>query len=244
MIQPMFEFFAVLIAFGAGITATISGFGIGSLITPLLSLAYDMRIAIILAAIPHALATALRFGLIYKNLDHRLFLRFGLASAAGGLCGAGIQTVLQEDWLSCTLGVLLLLAGFTGLTKKSWKWRHQTSTFGGFLSGIFGGLVGNQGGIRAAALLNLDLEKKTFVAVSTASALIVDAARLPLYLYSGSSEIAAEWRLIILLCASAAAGTFAGMALLKKINDTHFKKTISFLLLALGIFILAKTALL
>src|SRR2546430_1293482 len=39
---------------------------------------------------------------------------------------------------------------------------------GGALSGLLCGLVGNQGGIRAAALLGFDVETQAFVATATA----------------------------------------------------------------------------
>ncbi len=230
----LFNLIAASIAFLAGIVAAVSGFGIGSLVTPLLCMAYDIRIAIALVAIPHALATALRFSLIYKNLDRTLFIRFGLASAAGGLFGAWIHSFLEGRWLGLTLGILMIIAGATGFSKKSWRLKGPAAIIGGILSGVFGGLVGNQGGIRAAALLNFDLRRDVFVAVSTASALIIDAARLPVYLWAEGHSIAAEWRLVLLLCAAVIAGTVTGMKVLKKIDDAYFKKVISGLLLALG----------
>ena len=44
--------------------------------------------------------------------------------------------------------------------KGPWKW------IGGFVSAGFGGLVGNQGGIRSAAMLGFDLSKESFVATA------------------------------------------------------------------------------
>ncbi len=236
----LFDFIAAGVAFCAGITATLSGFGIGSLVTPLLSLHYETKTAIALVAIPHALATALRLLLVYKKIDKHVFLRFGLASAAGGLLGAWFHSFLSGRWLEITLGLLLLLAGTTGFSKTTFKLKGPAAVLGGVLSGMFGGLVGNQGGIRAAALLSFDLNKEVFIAVSTASALLVDAVRLPVYLTAQSKNVFAEWPLLIIMCVAVVAGTFAGMHLLKKINDAHFKKILSGLLLALGFFMLFK----
>ena len=44
----------------------------------------------------------------------------------------------------------------------------------GIGSGFFGGLVGNQGGIRTGALLSFDVEKEKFIATATAIAIVVD----------------------------------------------------------------------
>ncbi len=58
------------------------------------------------------------------------------------------------------------------------------------LSGIFGGLVGNQGGLRAAGLSAFDLTPRVFLATGTAVALLIDVARTPFYLAKGSEAVA------------------------------------------------------
>jgi len=54
--------------------------------------------------------------------------------------------------------------------------------------GLLGGLVGTQGGIRSAASLGAELPRQTFVAAATAVGLIVDAARVPIYLATTGAE--------------------------------------------------------
>src|SRR5207253_3743114 len=61
------------------------------------------------------------------------------------------------------------------------------------VSGGFGGLVGNQGGIRSAAMPRLDLEGATFVATATAIGLSVDAVRMPISFATASRQIFAAW---------------------------------------------------
>ncbi len=231
----IFELLTATVAFIAGIVAAISGFGIGSLLTPLLSLVYGTKTAVAIVAIPHMIATTLRFWLIRKNLDMKIFLRFGLASSFGGLIGAGINVFLTAKWLGLVLGALLILAGCINFLKNTPRLQGP-ALLGGVLSGLFGGLVGNQGGIRAAALLNFDLSKEAFIAVSTASALLVDGARLPVYLWFQGKAIFAETPLLLLLSVAVVFGTFAGMKILKKINAALFKRLLSSLLIALGLF--------
>jgi hypothetical protein len=48
--------------------------------------------------------------------------------------------------------------------------------------GLLGGLVANQGEVPAAALLGFDVEREAFVATATAVTRIVDGARVPVYL--------------------------------------------------------------
>jgi hypothetical protein len=55
--------------------------------------------------------------------------------------------------------------------------------------------VGNQGSIRTAALLGLDVRRDAFVATATAIALAVDAVRMPVYIVTGWQKMRKhEWK--------------------------------------------------
>ena len=55
---------------------------------------------------------------------------------------------------------------------------------------MLGGLVGNQGGLRSAALLGFRLDRDTFVATATAIGLFVDGARMPIYFFTHGATTA------------------------------------------------------
>src|SRR5262245_24163632 len=79
----------VLLAAGfAGAIASVAGFGIGSILTPLFSWQSGTKFAVAAVSIPHLAGTAVRFWLLRGHIDRRVLLSFGLASAAGGLLGA------------------------------------------------------------------------------------------------------------------------------------------------------------
>lgn len=61
---------------------------------------------------------------------------------------------------------------------------------------LSGGLVGNQGGIRWAAMFGFELKGKEFVATSTGIALAVDCARMPVYCLVQWRDILNIWPLI------------------------------------------------
>ena len=147
----------------AGGIASISGFGIGSLITPLLALKMGTGIAVAGVSIAHFLGTALRFWIWRKYINKKVLMGFGITSAIGGLIGALFHNIFGNVILTLIFGCLLVFAGFTGLTGLSQRWRFHGSIawIAGALSGIFGGLVGNQGGIRSAAMLGLTLKEKS-----------------------------------------------------------------------------------
>ena len=108
----------------------------------------------------------------------------------------------------------------------------------GALSGFFGGLAGNQGGLRAAALSSFGLSPAAFVATSTATGLIVDAARLPLYVWSRGDAMLAEWPIVLVMTAGAIAGTLAGERVLRRVAPAAFRRVVYITVGALGVWLL------
>jgi uncharacterized membrane protein YfcA len=116
------------------------------------------------------------------------------------------------------------------------RFGRRTGWIAGVLSGALGGLVGNQGGIRSAALLGYDLSPAKFVATATAAGLIVDAARMPVYVVTEHARLIPLTPLISIASIGAVIGTFAGAHLLKKIPPRLFRTIVGVLVLALGIY--------
>ena len=229
-----------LVAAIAGGIATISGFGIGSLLTPLLAFKVGTGIAIAGVSMAHFFGTLLRFILWRKHVNKQLLLSFGLTSAVGGLIGALLHNVLFNTILTIIFGLLLLFAGIMGLTGLSEKLRFRGAAawIAGVLSGFFGGLVGNQGGIRSASMLGFKLNQKEFVATATAIALMVDVARMPVYISFQGKQLLDIWELILIATIGVFIGTIAGSWVLIKIPEKLFKKVISAIILLIGIFVL------
>jgi uncharacterized protein len=151
--------FALLVgvaAFLAGATSSVAGFGIGTILTPLLGFGIGVRLAV-----------------------------------AGALAGALLHAVASIPTLKFGMAALLIIAGGLGV----------------------GGFVGNQGGIRAAAMLALDVRKEVFVATAVAIALVVDGARLPIYAVTTGRELLAAWPIVVVASAGVLAGTLLGKIL-------------------------------
>ncbi len=230
----------LLAAILAGGIAAISGFGIGSLLTPLLAVQYGTKLAVAMVSIPHLVGTTARFIGLRRQIDRRVFLNFGILSAAGGLLGALLNAHANSPALAIVFGCLLVFAGVSGLTGlvDRMHFGRRTAWVAGALSGFFGGLVGNQGGIRSAALLGFDIRKEALVATATAIALIVDAARMPVYLTVEARGIVSAWPLLLTAIAGVLLGTFGGVHLLRRIQERTFRKLLYSLILALGIYML------
>jgi uncharacterized membrane protein YfcA len=61
-----------VIAVVAGAIAAVAGFGIGSLLTPLLALQTGTKLAVAAIAVPHLAGTALRFWRLRRHVDRRV----------------------------------------------------------------------------------------------------------------------------------------------------------------------------
>jgi len=69
----MFGLWVFVTALVAGGVAAVSGFGIGSLLTPLLAVRYGTKLAVAIVSIPHLVGTTARFVGLRRQLDRRVF---------------------------------------------------------------------------------------------------------------------------------------------------------------------------
>jgi uncharacterized membrane protein YfcA len=204
----------------------------------------DIKVAVAVVSIPHLIGTALRYWMLRKHVDWRVLGSFGLASAAGGLAGAYLGTFLSSPILTAVLGALLVFAGASGVTSFASRMRFSGSVawIAGAVSGVFGGLVGNQGGIRSAALMGFDIRKEAFVATATAVGLLVDGARMPVYFLTQWNDIAAAWPYVLAATIGVVIGTLVGERLLRRIPEATFRKVVSTIILVLGLALLVGAA--
>ena len=110
----------------------------------------------------------------------------------------------------------------------------------GLLSGLFGGLAGNQGGLRAAGLLAFDLPPRAFLATSTAVALLVDLARTPVYLARAGGRLAELALPIVVAGLGCLAGTLWGDRLLARVSAEGYRRLVGAGVAAVGLWLLGR----
>ncbi len=224
----------------SGATASVVGFGIGSLLTPLLASRYGTDVAVAAVTVPHALATALRCWRLRASIDRTVLVRFGLVSAAGALAGALLYTRLGPTALTGILGGLLLLTSAAQLTGWARRWQPHGPlvTLFGLTSGFFGGVAGNQGGLRAAALITFQLSPAAFVATAAATGLMVDAARTPVYLWSSGAQLVPLAMPIAMASAGVLIGTLVGERALLGLSRRRFGEIVGVAIGLLGVWLI------
>lgn len=238
---PIEQIWLFALAIVAGGVAGVVGFGIGSLLTPAVGLLVGTKLAVAMVALPHVAGTAMRLWVLRAEIDRRVLATFGVASAVGGLIGGIAHALVTSPFLSVVLGALLVGAGLLELSGMGRQIRFDgaSATIAGMLSGLFGGLVGNQGGIRSAALLRFDLQPRALVATATATALLVDAARVPVYALTSAPEIVEQWPTLLVLTVGVLLGTVIGTPILRRVPERAFRTVLAAILVLVGVVLVA-----
>jgi uncharacterized membrane protein YfcA len=87
-------------------------------------------------------------------------------------------------------------------------------------------------------MLGVDVPRQPFVAPATAVGVIVDAARVPVYLITQGEEVASLWPFLLAGTAGAVTGTVVGERLLRRIPEPIYRRLVAALVLALGVYML------
>src|SRR3989338_2144145 len=197
-------------AFLASSLTLFSGFGLGTILVPVFCFFFPADLAVSLTAIVHLLNNIFKLGLLGKNANKEIILKFGIPSVITAFLGAYLLTKLSvgESLFHYTIGnrdcfitPLKLVIAFLMFVFALWdlipafnrmEFDKKYIPLGGLLSGFFGGLSGNQGALRSAFLLRAGLSKEAFIATGVTIAVNTDLARISLYsqiVNTHSSEI-------------------------------------------------------
>jgi len=227
----------ILVTLATSVITLFTGFGVGTIMMPVMALFFDVKVAIFLAAIIHFFNNASRLVLYRSEINWKIIKRFGVVSIIGAFIGSYAQIYLDSAWLKVGVGLFLTTYALLSLIPNNIKLELPNSVdfIGGFLSGLIGGLIGNQGAIRSLYLLNYGLEKKELIVSSALIAVIIDSTRIPVYAYTNFRYLQENIILLSLIVLSAILGTVVGSRILPKVSYDLFKKIILIAVLVLGV---------
>lgn len=247
------ELFIIAFAsFMASLLTFFSGFGLGTLLMPIVAIFFPPAVAIAITAVVHFANNILKFFLVAKSADIKVLLYFGVPAVIFAFIGAYLLgflssiEVLYEYMLfdknfivtpiKFTIGLLILffvlieLLPYFSKMALDKKWLP----LGGVLSGFFGGLSGNQGAFRSMFLLKAGLSKESFIATGVVLAVMVDSARMIIYKDSFLQNSDIEWGMVVLATMAAFLGTVVGNKLLKKVSIEFIRIVVSMLLIIIS----------
>jgi hypothetical protein len=243
------EWIIVLTAFLASLLTLISGFGLGTLMTPVFVLFFPVDLAIALTAVVHLLNNIFKFGLLFKSVDRNIVLWFGIPGILGAYFGASALSALSSDYawyftdliqirpLQSIIGILMIVFAIFELYPqlKNFKFDRKYLVPGGVLSGFFGGLSGHQGALRSMFLIRANLSVPTYISTGIAIALLVDLTRIPVYFFRfESSDLNHHIGLLAITTLAAFGGAFLGKRLMKKVTFRWVQIVVAVLMMGIG----------
>lgn len=243
-----------LAAFFTAVLTFFSGFGLGTILTPVFAIFFPIDIAIALTGVVHFSNNLFKIALVGKNTDKGVLLRFGIPAILASFAGAWLllkitvlPTLLQYELLGrvfevtpVKLIIALLLIVFSILeispSFQKVQFGKDKLVWGGILSGFFGGLSGIQGAIRSAFLIKSGLSKEAYIATGVVIACLVDFTRLSVYASRfTSANLHENLTLLISATLSAIAGAYFGKRLLKKVTLRRIQLIVAVMLFLISI---------
>lgn len=243
-----------LAAFITAILTFFSGFGLGTILTPVFMIFFPVDLAIGLTGIVHFCNNLFKLALVGKNADKTVLIRFGIPAVIAAFAGAWLLMHIPDVKplfayelfgknfevypVKFIIAILLIFFAILDLIPflNKLSFGKQQMPIGGLLSGFFGGLSGNQGALRSAFLIKVGLSKETFIATTIVISCFVDFTRLSVYatrfLKSGLDE---NIGLVSIATLSAIIGSLVGNKLLKKVTLKFIQALVAVLLILISI---------
>lgn len=244
-------------AFAASLLTFFSGFGLGTLLMPVVAIFLPVPVAVAITAIVHLLSKLFKLLLLWRAVDWRITVSFGVPALMAAIPGALLLDALTDapalfhyilfgsehvvHPVKLAAGLLLLFfatAEWVPFLQRA-AFRRFGLFFGGVLSGFFGGLTGHQGAFRSAFLVQQSFSEAGFIATNAAIAVLVDTTRLLVYgLAFDSALLQGQEPLIVLAAVSSYAGVAIGGKLLKKITLKTIQRLVAAMMYALALLLI------
>jgi uncharacterized protein len=235
----------------ASLIAFYTGFGLSTILVPVVAIFLPLPLAISLTAVVHLVHNLLRSGLLWSKINWPVAARFGIPALVALIPGVWLLQTLsfqeplfdyswgQISWLHLLIGFLLIFFGTLELANKQGV-PNGNLALGGVLSGFFGGLSGNQGVFRSLFLVGVKLSKEAFISTGAIISTAIDLLRLTLYGFAFGPLIA-ERAAFLLLAAilGAFAGIGIGLKFLPKISMRSVRKGVIVLIYVFGFLLMA-----
>ncbi len=243
-----------LVAFSVAILTFFSGFGLGTILAPVMMIFFPVDVAIAMTGVVHFVNNIFKLFLVGKQASREVIIRFGLPAVLAALPGAWLMlsmadydpiytyslfTSSYEVYpLKLLIAILLFIFAILDLlpAASNWQFSKNKLPIGGLLSGFFGGLSGNQGALRSAFLIKAGLSKESFVASAVVVSCLVDISRIGVYSSRMfEAGIVDNWLILSFASGSAIVGAMLGKRLLKKVSFRFMRITVAVMLITISI---------
>ena len=236
--DPITILFIALGAFIAAALTVPAGFGLSTMLTPLVLLIADPYEAVAIVAVIHGIHNGWKLVVLKNHIDFEAFKRYGIWLVIGATGGALLHSQVPQDPLLLIIGIFLVILPILTISEGWTGYRipEANDRIGGFGSGFMGGLSGHQGALRAMFLKRRLNEKMSYAATASVLALCVDLTRIPVYIIFNGTKIFDNFTLLFALTISALLGVQIGKLFLERLKSDSIHNAIMVGIVSSGIY--------
>lgn len=243
-----------LAAFVVAILTFFSGFGLGTILTPVFMIFFPVDLAIALTGVVHFFNNIFKLILVGRNASKEVLIRFGIPAVIAAFIGSWLLlnitnleplfsytfrgSLFEVSPVKFIVSILLIIFASMDLIPffKKLQFNKNKLPIGGAMSGFFGGLSGNQGALRSAFLIRAGLSKEVFIGTTVVVSTFVDMTRLGVYATRfADTDLSDNITLVVSATLAGILGSFIGNKLLKKVTLDFLQTLVAIMLIILSI---------
>lgn len=229
-------------AFVAGVISAVAGFGGGILYLPLVVALVGPRDAVPLVTFGLVFSNLTRVSIHWKSIVWPLAARYIIGAIPGAAAGAVVFVKLPADWITKGIGAFLIASVVFLLAQK--ENRPPLTRWGifyplGAMVGFFSNMLGVVGPMAVPFFLATGIRKEAFVGTMAIGALLMHITGVTTWTFF---DIITRATVLygLLMGALMIVGTYAGTAMLKRINAKVFMYVVEAMLVVIGVLFLTK----
>ncbi|WP_440945273.1 sulfite exporter TauE/SafE family protein [Methanosarcina sp. T3] len=229
--------FVALLTLLASVIGTLAGFGISTIMVPILLMVFPLPQTLLLVGIIHWFNDIWKMILFRKGIRWKLFLTFGLPGIFTSFIGSSLSLRISQEVLSRALGLFLLAYVLFIIFNRTFKLSQRLSVAmsGGALAGFFAGIFGIGGEINAVALSTFNLEKAAYIATAGAISFMIDSTRIATYIKGGTELDPVILSGFLIFIPASLIGAMIGKKGVEKIPQGKFRNFVAVFILLLGL---------
>ena len=229
--------YIALLTLLASTIGTLAGFGISTIMVPVLLIIFPLPQTLLLVGVIHWFNDVWKIILFREGIRWKLFLAFGLPGILTSFIGSSLSLRISREILSRALGVFLIAYVLFIVFNRTFKLSQKLSVAisGGALTGFFAGIFGIGGEINAVALSTFNLKKAVYVATAGAISFMIDSARIATYIRGGIGLEPAILAGFLIFIPLSLIGAMIGKRGVEKIPQEKFRNFVAVFIFLFGL---------
>ena len=232
-------FFVLIVGVFAGTIGGVIGTGSSIILLPVLVFTFGPLQAVPIMAVASMMVNFSRAAAWWREIDWRVLAAYSLPAIPAAFLGARTLISLPPALIDTLLGVffLAMIPGRRFLEKRGWRATWWQLAVAGGLIGFLTGIVLSTGPLSVPVFAAAGLFKGALLATEAAASLLIYITKVTTFERLGALSQETFIKGLI-VGSSLMVGTFAGKALVMRMNADTFAKLLDLMLLCSGLALL------